>query len=89
MDMEEVFENDLDIKMYPNPFNDRMNILNTKKANVTVVVYDITGRILYEDIIMSNAHTEIATSDWYNGIYIIRLSDENHKQLGEYKLIKH
>lgn len=78
----EKIESEVNVKIYPNPFNDNLTIDFGKKyyGNVEIYVYDILGRNVFyqetEKIYNSlNIHTGNLTS---NSIYFIRIQFDNN-----------
>ena len=62
---------------YPNPGGDVLNI-RTGLRNATLQVYDMQGRIVYQQIITDEV-TSIDASKWNSGTYIWKLKIENGK----------
>ncbi|MGB0929348.1 MAG: S8 family serine peptidase [Chitinophagales bacterium] len=74
------------IKAYPNPANESLNLAFSSEENieaVTYTVYDLTGRTIDEYTRTrnsngnGNAPLEIKTSDWIAGTYMITVQDGN------------
>lgn len=79
--------------IYPNPSNDRCNLmiqLQDENSSVQIVITDITGKIIDDNrvALMSGTNKiELNTSNYVNGIYFVTIiSDHLRKSL---KLIKH
>lgn len=62
------------VSIFPNPVNDKINIHLQNSATVSVSVSDVTGRVVYEVLINGN-EAEIPSSNFPNGIYIVKLND--------------
>ena len=75
--------NDL-IKMYPNPANDFVTITNLPIGS-TMRILDITGKVVYSSAITNEQTTTINTTDFINGIYLIRI--ENNGNIANRKLV--
>lgn len=67
------------LALYPNPFNNFVNIDLTKlqDKNVQVNISDITGKALYSEKINSGNIISLDLSIYTNGIYFINLIGEN------------
>ena len=76
-----------DFEVYPNPFNDKVNVaLNGKIIKASAVnVFDLLGNIVPVKImnISSNNGVELDLSGYANGMYIIRINVED-----EYKFFQ-
>lgn len=66
---------DLKIDVYPNPSNGELTIVNHESStdNFHVLIYDITGSIIYENQNLVN--NKIDLSKMTNGIYMMSISD--------------
>jgi len=79
------------IKVYPNPTTDKFFIQSNAdiKDDLTISIYDNTGRILYssklDELLANNMH-EIDISALTNGIYILQIN--NYKSITIMKIIK-
>lgn len=71
--VKEVADLDADIKMYPIPVADELNIAVSGTGDYTVVMYDINGTILDKRAI--TATTKIDMSQLPLGIYVVAVSD--------------
>ena len=72
---------------YPNPGGDVMNI-RTSLRNCTLQVYDMQGRMVYQQEITDDV-TSVDASKWSSGTYIWKLKTENGKlKVEEGKWIK-
>ncbi|MCF8298856.1 MAG: T9SS type A sorting domain-containing protein [Saprospiraceae bacterium] len=61
------------VKIFPNPFNDNINIeLHKNYKNSDVYVYDILGKQVLKSTI-SDARTSLNTSELSKGIYILKV----------------
>jgi hypothetical protein len=75
--------------LVPNPTSDSFKIrfnFNFEPSNVNVKIIDIQGRIVKEVMDVSN-NTQITTTGLTNGVYFIKIEDENQKSIGIKKLI--
>ena len=56
---------------YPNPFQEQI-IVSGIKANSSIVVMDVMGKIVYQHSTLTSQHT-IPTSNWAKGLYVIQI----------------
>lgn len=69
------FENEVDLKIYPNPSTGTVQIDLDNTTNVLVTsaqIFDISGRLLQEISLVGNKHTEVEFDG--EGIYFVRLN---------------
>jgi len=69
-----------DFQIYPNPVQNRLNMIFSKADNIrsaNISVTGIDGKVVYYGQLepQSNTEFQINTSNWSNGIYIVRLND--------------
>ena len=57
--------------VYPNPGKDVLHIM-TDEEDVSVVVYDLNGRKMFERQIQGNS-TSIITENWPSGMYFLEI----------------
>jgi hypothetical protein len=75
--------NNLNMRVYPNPFNDKIEIETNRAVNkpLTLTVYDVYGKKVFEDINNSLSVKEHTTLNLVNlklGIYMLMVSDGVH-----------
>lgn len=75
-----------DLKIYPNPTADRIQISSSQKIQ-NIKIYSIQGILIHEINSIENNATEINFSQRKNGIYVIKVEDQN-KAINTYKIIK-
>ena len=63
---------DSEVSIYPNPGNNMLNIC-TALQNARVEIYDITGKLVYNQEITENV-TSINTEGWPSGAYIWKVA---------------
>jgi OOP family OmpA-OmpF porin len=63
------------IRIYPNPYNDRLNILTNSMEQTTIYLYDLSTRKLFEETFINS--TIIDTEKLIDGMYLYTLSDKN------------
>ncbi|WP_136482942.1 T9SS type A sorting domain-containing protein [Cognatitamlana onchidii] len=76
---EEFEDNSFLAKIYPNPAKDEFTILLNDENNARIVIYNMLGKIVYEDTITSN-RLDIANNGRFNsGLYLIKITDDNQR----------
>ena len=76
-----------DFIYYPNPVTDQLRINYNNDSPSKLEIIDVNGKILLQNTIApSNSSIHINTSNLSNGLYIIRLINQNHSITS--KLIK-
>ena len=68
-----------DIKFYPIPTSNEINVdFRTEKASTGLIrIYDLTGRVLFENVIMTNSgmnNYKIDLSDYQQSVYLLGLT---------------
>ena len=77
-DIEEAHANNLKVAVaYPNPGGDVMNI-RTSLRNCTLQVYDMQGRMVYQQEITDDV-TSVDASGWKSGTYVWELTINNEQ----------
>ena len=68
---------DLGITVFPNPVNDCIHIeFNANfDSNVTVLLYDATGKLIYEAINNASNIRSIPATDLSTGVYFLQLTN--------------
>ena len=61
------------IKVYPNPTNDILYLDLPNQAEVTIKVFDVSGKLLLEQVQASNT---INTQPLQSGVYVIQVMDK-------------
>lgn len=77
------------IAIYPNPATDYIHIQlkEIPTSSISIVVYDMLGRKMYHQALDKTTLTQtILTQDWSEGIYYLRLIDENETQVYQTKI---
>lgn len=74
------------INFYPNPVTDVLNISNQNKLKLYVEIYNSTGQQVYSDSFLKSS--QINTSDWQKGFYIIKINNSKGEPLKVEKFYK-
>lgn len=93
--IEEIFsasENINNLQIYPNPATSEISFKYDLKGNeANVIVRDVTGRIVYRQMLAAGYGEQtitINTSNFSNGIYVAELSGKEIKALGRVMIRK-
>lgn len=70
----EDFSNNL--KIYPNPSSDIINISNEKYPLESLEIINLQGQILYKNINMNLNNTLVDLSNYANGIYLVNVNNQ-------------
>jgi surface protein len=75
-----------DLMVYPNPMDDEANILvsSSEKMQVNINIYDISGKLVYEQSMSSNSSVRLQHLKLDKGVYLITATSKS----GEKKTIK-
>ena len=77
-----------DINIYPNPATSFLNVdLTSDAQNITVNVLDVSGKVLYNEVINHNGGTEsykVPVSDLSSGIYFLHLNTATGKSIQKF-----
>lgn len=73
------------VKIYPNPANDAINVETILSDVTTVVLLDAKGSVI-RNIAMQNGTTSMDVSDLDNGIYFLKLMDNNEELVHDAKV---
>jgi hypothetical protein len=68
------------VKMYPNPASDLVAIEMPQAIEATIVVQDITGKIIYKDEFNTQKYL-LNTSNWANANYVVKIIAANGGQI--------
>lgn len=73
----------VDLNIYPNPANDFVNIelgnlKNEDLQNAVIVVYDMTGKKVFEKQLNNSSIEKISTADYAAGLYTIIIANSNN-----------
>jgi hypothetical protein len=73
---EVISENEL--RLFPNPVKNALNIQLSENSNYALEVTDLNGKRVYSSN-LSGQNFELNTAEWAQGLYLLRLIDENGK----------
>jgi hypothetical protein len=73
---EVISENEL--RLFPNPVKNTLNIQLSENSNYALEVTDLNGKRVYSSN-LSGQNFELNTAEWAQGLYLLRLIDENGK----------
>jgi len=74
--LEETFQ----LKLFPNPFSEHLNIECGESSSVTVKISDLQGRIIYSNSIGFGLN-QLNVSNWSNGFYYVTFEKWNGQKL--------
>jgi hypothetical protein len=82
--------NATNIKLYPNPAKDKMNIAFSNTNNVNSIrITDLTGRIVYTKTIANNTNAiEVNTNNYSPGIYFCEINEATTIERIKFSIIK-
>ena len=63
------------LSLWPNPTTDKVHLSLVSGSQYQVVIYDFTGKVVYENKSFTPNET-IITDKWSKGIYIVKLKDK-------------
>ena len=84
-------EFDPSIRAFPNPCNNVINLVINEAElvkEIEVQIYDLSGRQVYQKGFSSSHNIKINTSDFTNGVYIIRMDMTSYKNSRSNKTLK-
>lgn len=82
-------ENRLQLKVWPNPFHERLAIsLSAGLPNPVFRLYDMTGRLMFAEGFSSSGINEIETDGIEAGIYFWQVNT-GHEKIKTGKLVKY
>jgi hypothetical protein len=74
---------------FPNPFESVLNLSHTNLVNGSLNIFDVTGKLVYSEIINNSNTTTVNTLEFTKGIYIYKLVDtETGLSVGKGKIVK-
>ncbi|MEX2484293.1 MAG: T9SS type A sorting domain-containing protein [Brumimicrobium sp.] len=73
------------VKLYPNPFSEELNIESTDVSIETVEILNAAGQVIFSENIF-NESMSVNTNSWETGIYIVKVKSKNN--VLTYKIVK-
>ena len=74
-----------EILVYPNPVKTVLNVKSSIPSLDKIQIYNVNGVKVYESPLLNN---EVNFSGFPDGIYLIKVLDNHHEDLGSVKIIK-
>jgi len=71
------------ISVFPNPFNDKINITSVSGEPSTVSLLTITGQLLLQRNFSGS--TQLNIPDFPDGIYLVEIISASHKEIFKLK----
>lgn len=79
--------NKADIRFFPNPTTDKLNITFTGVNTLSINVFDVRGKLIQQANNLSNG-AAINTETWNPGVYFIKTYTDDNKPIRVYQIIK-
>jgi len=76
-----------DISIYPNPFDQVLNLQIESEQSLEVSIYNLQGQKMYASK-LNGGFESLSTNDWPTGMYLIRALNETGQLLFSEKLVK-
>ena len=74
-----------EITLFPNPVKTILNVKSSVPNLDKIQIYNVSGIKVYETPLLNN---EVNFSEFPDGIYLIKILDNHHEDLGSVKIIK-
>ncbi|WP_181374510.1 T9SS type A sorting domain-containing protein [Polaribacter aquimarinus] len=75
-------------KIYPNPAKEEFTIVLTRETNANIVIYNLLGKIVYENTVTSNRIDIENNGRFKPGIYVVRVVGQNQKIYNKKLIVK-
>jgi hypothetical protein len=75
----EVEDNTFMAKVFPNPTKDEFTILLNGQTNASIVIYNMLGKIVYQDKMTSNRIDIKNNGQFKSGLYLIKVTDDSQR----------
>jgi YD repeat-containing protein len=82
----EDFGNNKSFALYPNPFQEELNISSKEQSIKQVQLYDITGKIIQDEKVNNQNSFTLKTNGLPSGTYLITIFTDKSKE--SYKIVK-
>ncbi|WP_400077530.1 BNR-4 repeat-containing protein [Winogradskyella sp. R77965] len=76
---EEVEDNAFTAQIFPNPAKNEFTILLNAMTNANVIIYNMLGKVVYEDKMTSNRMDVSTNGQFKSGLYLIKVTDDNQR----------
>lgn len=80
------FADDFELEVYPNPFNNTININTSQLNDFEVTIIDISGKIVYQTYVTMTDYFSFNLGELQSGLYILLIKSESYS--GKIKIIK-
>jgi hypothetical protein len=81
--------NDNNDAVYPTIADYRIFVNNSYNENTEISIFSITGQVMYTSAIEKKGQLEINTSDFSNGLYIVKLKSVSGEEMTKKVVISH
>lgn len=78
-----------DITLYPNPTADYLTINSNDKTVSHISIMDLTGKVVYQNTVTINGTSNIQVSEYANGLYMARITDDQGNIQVKRFVVKH
>lgn len=60
-----------DVSVSPNPCHNQLRVHNSAGDSKTIVIYDLTGKLIFSTAIPAESDVVVNTENWKNGLYLL------------------
>ena len=78
----------LSVSIAPNPANSFIKVKTNIEQGATIKVVDVLGNVVLKETVMGSSKT-INTESFRNGVYFVRIEDENHRVVNRKLIVRH
>lgn len=75
----EIENNSFTAKVFPNPAKNEFTILLNTATNANIVIYNMLGKVVYEDTMTSNRIDIKNNGQFKSGLYLVKVIDDNQR----------
>jgi PKD repeat protein len=68
------------VKIYPNPAYDVLNLVWSEKSNADVAIVDLNGKIISSFVTIGDTRNDLNIKNLASGAYILRITDKSDNQ---------
>jgi len=76
---QEIEDNSFSAKIYPNPASNAFTILLSNETNANILIYNMLGKIIFQDKMTSNKIDIENKGHFKSGIYLVKVIDDNQR----------